>query len=90
MLISFQCQDIIAQPEFFRKRKNIDWPVDEFPILAGKLWTSILKNEKLDMPSHWVHISIGYCSNLRCGNIIWSKLNHCIPMFVGNDISTTL
>lgn len=55
MFFSMQCQDIIAKPEFLIKRQQ-NWPVGEFPILAEKLWNSILQNEKLDMPSYWVHI----------------------------------
>lgn len=50
-----QCQDIVAQPEFFMKRQN-NWPLDEFLVLTEKLWKSILQNENLDLPSYWVHI----------------------------------
>lgn len=50
-----QCQDIIAQPGFLKKRQQ-NWPVDEFPNLAEELWKRILQNEKLNMPSYWVRI----------------------------------
>ncbi|CAD6254652.1 unnamed protein product [Miscanthus lutarioriparius] len=55
-----KCQDIIAQPGFLKKRQQ-NWPVDEFPNLAEKLWKSILQNEKLNMPSYWVLLSRERC-----------------------------
>lgn len=50
-----QCEDIIAEPEFLKKRQQ-NWPVDEFPNLAEELWKSVVQNEKLDTASYWVCI----------------------------------
>ncbi|XP_066337546.1 protein ROOT HAIR DEFECTIVE 3-like isoform X2 [Miscanthus floridulus] len=81
-----KCQDIIAQPGFLKKRQQ-NWPVDEFPNLAEELWKRILQNEKLNMPSYWVLLSRERCEAVMNKKLLSLQANDHYKSFTEGSLT---
>lgn len=80
-----KCEDIIAEPEFLKKRQQ-NWPVDEFPNLAEKLWKSVVQNEKLDTASYWTLLSRERCEAVMKKKLLSLQSNdHYQSLVEGRD-----